>query len=433
MVAWILVPLLTGSVNTDIDMYFGNASPPAQPNSSSLYDANYIGVWPISESSTALKFQDVTAYNRHFVLGATTTKPTPGAAGLWNVAATFDGGDFASASVTNPYISGTMAATFEVWSKTSVTDAAYRWQMSIGAAAGSQARMMGQNGTTAYWAGYTNDESSAAAVTLSIWQHWVGVFDGAKVRLYRNGAQLSGPTTRAWNTANPGAGLQMGRGVGNSEYWNGSIGRMLIYSGTLDSARIMTEFKNQGSSSTFYAVGSTETFGDPNALSIVTGSVFYAQRPTVGIGGIANYSGLYVEDFTTATSESNAIRLEQVGKFNWNNDVSMYRTAVNELFVSGALYRKVNRYSVRTIVDNAYTASKRDSYLFFDTTADVLNAQLYTATSNDGYELAVKVVGANNLVVTPQGASTIDGAPSDTLAQWGTARYVVSGGNWYVF
>ena len=65
LVAWINIPALSSTTDTDIYMYYGNASASNQENITATWDANYVAVWHLKEdpSGTAPQMMDSTANN----------------------------------------------------------------------------------------------------------------------------------------------------------------------------------------------------------------------------------------------------------------------------------------------------------------------------------------------------------------------------------
>jgi hypothetical protein len=68
LIAWVLVPSLSGSADTDIYMYFGNSSVTSPTESpTDVWDSNYVGVWHLNEdpSGTAPQMKDSTSNGNH--------------------------------------------------------------------------------------------------------------------------------------------------------------------------------------------------------------------------------------------------------------------------------------------------------------------------------------------------------------------------------
>jgi len=51
LVAWVRIPFLSSTVDTDIYLYYGNPSATDQSNAAGVWDANYAGVWHLSETT----------------------------------------------------------------------------------------------------------------------------------------------------------------------------------------------------------------------------------------------------------------------------------------------------------------------------------------------------------------------------------------------
>ncbi|MCP3938249.1 MAG: DUF2341 domain-containing protein [Actinomycetia bacterium] len=52
LVAWVRIPSLSSTVDTQVYMYYGYASSPNQQNANGVWDANYEGVWHLNETVT---------------------------------------------------------------------------------------------------------------------------------------------------------------------------------------------------------------------------------------------------------------------------------------------------------------------------------------------------------------------------------------------
>jgi hypothetical protein len=93
LIAWVLVPSLSGSADTDIYMYFGNSSVTSPTESpTDVWDSNYVGVWHLNEdpSGTAPQMKDSTSNGNH---GTSAGSMTSGdqVAGMIGGALDFDG------------------------------------------------------------------------------------------------------------------------------------------------------------------------------------------------------------------------------------------------------------------------------------------------------------------------------------------------------
>ncbi len=88
--------------------------------------------------------------------------------------------------------------------------------------------------------------------------------------------------------------------------------------------------------------------------------------------------------------------------------------------------------NVITLTGN-YIATNSSSYILCDTASVAITVTLPLASSAEGFVLTVKNIdGANNVTVQAQGAETIDGSATDTLANLSAAGYLSDGSNWFV-
>ena len=67
IVAWVKIPSLSSSSDTEIYMYYGCGTADNQQNASGVWDDDYVGVWHLTESGngTADEFKDSTQYVNH--------------------------------------------------------------------------------------------------------------------------------------------------------------------------------------------------------------------------------------------------------------------------------------------------------------------------------------------------------------------------------
>jgi hypothetical protein len=151
----------------------------------------------------------------------------------------FDGSNDYAPIGTSQFPFGASPGTLSSWVRTNTISASYRWIVSYGQASGSQSRFLGFNGTTYYFGGYGND-ITASGVPLNTWFNMVGVYDGTNASMYINGALVSGPTAKSWNTVANNA--QIGRQTNASEYWSGNISQVQIYNRALTATEITQNF-----------------------------------------------------------------------------------------------------------------------------------------------------------------------------------------------
>ena len=102
-----------------------------------------------------------------------------------------------------------------------------------------------------FWGGASADGGS---VNLNTWQHIVGTFDGANLRLYKNGSLIAGP-----NSASPSSISLSSAAIGSrfgDFLFNGDVDEVRICSTARSAAWITTEYNNQNSPGSFITMGS---------------------------------------------------------------------------------------------------------------------------------------------------------------------------------
>ncbi len=114
LIAWVKVPTLSTSADTDIYVYYGNASSTDQWDPTNVWDSNYVLVQHMNGTSyTAL--DDSTSNNNDVT--AETGDPTYGSTGKIGAAVDFDGNDYVSMADSASLSSFTSAMTIQFWAK----------------------------------------------------------------------------------------------------------------------------------------------------------------------------------------------------------------------------------------------------------------------------------------------------------------------------
>jgi hypothetical protein len=151
----------------------------------------------------------------------------------------FDGSNEHAPMTTNGFPFGSSAGTISCWANVASVSAGFLWIVAYGNAAIGQSRFLGTNGNTYYYGGY-GDDITASGVTINTWFNMVGVYNGSTASIYVNGALVSGPTAKSWNTiANVSA---VARQTNGAEYWNGKIAQVLVYNQALSDAEVLQNF-----------------------------------------------------------------------------------------------------------------------------------------------------------------------------------------------
>ena len=288
LVAWVKVPTLSHTANTVIYMYYGNSGATDQQAATSVWDANYKGVWHLDEA-TGSSSADATSNGNN---AAPLNSPAQGAAKI-SGGLTFNGTTMED-NVSSTFSLGTVNVTMECWANLSSTSLHGAF-IKIGGTSPNQGYALGVGSGTFETAGnqiialYENARWIATGVTFTTgWHHFVLVidasgfphvyYDGTQVYTDANGAPLA-----------PSIITYIG-GYNNSanRHFGGILDEVCISSSVRSADWIKTEFNNQNLPSTFYSVGA-ETLLGPTITGFIPASGCANTTPVVITG--TNFTG----------------------------------------------------------------------------------------------------------------------------------------------
>lgn len=255
-VAWVEIPTLSGTADTIVYMYFGNAGASDQQNISGTWDSNFKGVWHLNDltESTSASL-DLTANNASTITG--------------KIGGAYDYTGGASDSCTSVNAVPTTAVdniTYEAWMKPDTVPA-----INIVLATGNEPNGIGfgvGNGIGAsgseIQAGYFGVGWANTDVLLkgaSQWDHVVFTRESGLEKFYLNGSDTGWGGTS--NTPNASANyLTIGcfRNGANVIYeYDGIIDEVRVSNTVRSSGWILTTYRNQNNPSEFYSYGGLET------------------------------------------------------------------------------------------------------------------------------------------------------------------------------
>ena len=282
LVAWVNVPNVSSSTDTDIYMYYGNSGASNQQQPTLVWDGNYKMVQHLKETTdgTAGAIKDSTSNNNN---GTDNNGPTLGATGQIDGAISFDGTDDSIDCGDLNEVGDVPVLTFEAWAEpltgvdgaiiSKYTGMTHRTHIYI-------------QGTTIYW-NISNSASSYAisSVTLNTWHHFAMVFDGSqinndsKLKCYLDGELqlLSFPDSPIPATAFFAGNLALGKQ--DTHFFNGTIDEVRISDIARSSDWIKTSYNNQNNPSSFFSLDSEESA--PVAPAVIGGVVFTVNKAAV--------------------------------------------------------------------------------------------------------------------------------------------------------
>ncbi|MHA2245220.1 MAG: DUF2341 domain-containing protein, partial [Candidatus Hodarchaeales archaeon] len=271
LVAWVNVPSLSGTLDTNITMYYGNNAIGDQTDLGSVWINNYAGIWHLSEdpsgSSPQIKDSTVNSFD-----GTSTGGMTSGdlVSGQIHKSIDFDGDNDYIDVGTNSSLKLTSAFTVEGWYN-GITDTVnedraplysngFDFNNDIGIRVqgfhqsdNKKARITYGNGTFLDFVESDND------IIENTWNHLATTYDGSTLKLYINGIKQIEEGT--WSIAYNSAAGYIGAYPSNAFHrFNGSLDEIRVSSVVRSSDWILTEYRNQNETTSFYSVSDEEVY-----------------------------------------------------------------------------------------------------------------------------------------------------------------------------
>jgi len=261
--AWVRMPVIDTGTNTTIYVVYGDPSRAVTPKPAGVFKASFAAVWHLDDALNAAAVADATGTHAGTATGLI---PTAQVGGQLAGGFSFDGSGTAYVTFTN-MLSGSNPHTMSAWVNQGQTSA-HSSVLAVGTNATDKARFLYANyqGQDTLGIGQYSDDwfPSGNDLRQQGWKYLVYTLEGSnrKVHVFVDGAEITGSPhtlTSAANTPNGGTGY-----IATAPSGFGAAGML----GTLDEVRIATvqrspqwigtEWNNQGSPGTFYAVGAEQ-------------------------------------------------------------------------------------------------------------------------------------------------------------------------------
>jgi sugar lactone lactonase YvrE len=278
LIAWVKVPSLSATTDTEINMYYGNPCISSDPSSSSTWNSDYIVDMHMDDNPTGTisnsSQQNFTASS----FGSMTSGDI--LTGKIGNGTDFDGSnDGFTMSDNNSLDLNTNDFTFSCWFK---TDAVSNYQTlfnkkpSGGGVTGFGAVYVNPNSQLTFYfkgAGTTQGGgTTTATVNANSWYSFHLTCDVAndEVEIYLNGSLVSTISVDAGSTLANGHHQYFGSFNTSSYPFNGVLDEMRIALTDFSADWIATEYNNQNSPSTFYSVSSQQNATNPLPVDLIS-------------------------------------------------------------------------------------------------------------------------------------------------------------------
>ncbi|MFW9912439.1 MAG: LamG-like jellyroll fold domain-containing protein, partial [Candidatus Thorarchaeota archaeon] len=292
LAAWVKIPLLSGSSDTAISMYYGNPLAPIVYDSGPVWDSGYLGVWHLSESGTGAldEYLDSSRYKNHGQggEGEATFVPTQvsGKIGFGQDFNDLDGNydliDCGDSPLWN--IDG-YQLTLEAWVQHDITPNTHIYGIMNhkGWYDGYSLWINNGEGSTLKPVfnvqGETHQLVGANDVTGGSWHHVVATYDGTLMRIYVDGVQdpnvLQKDDAILPSTSEQGFWIGHGdqpKDVGWSGEYEGQIDEVRISDVVRSASWIQTQFQNEDNPSSFFSVSAEQSSGYSESENIALDS-----------------------------------------------------------------------------------------------------------------------------------------------------------------
>lgn len=194
-------------------------------------------------SSTSNFALDMSGNNNHLGVNTSSAAPVISINGQIGGSATFTGA-LTGGSYATAINLGLTKWSVSLWAKmTAGYTSSFNFLVAGGTSGSSRNFYIGTNVTTGFiFVGFThggtnvNLQSTVYAPTAGIWQHLVGTFDGANIKLYFNGV-MDTPFAAAF-TPDTSASLSVGSAFSNAFFTTGSLDDVRIYNRALDATEV---------------------------------------------------------------------------------------------------------------------------------------------------------------------------------------------------
>ncbi|MFX0081313.1 MAG: LamG-like jellyroll fold domain-containing protein [Candidatus Hodarchaeota archaeon] len=266
LVAWVRIPSLSPLIDTQITMYYSNSTMSSRENPNGVWNANYKGVWHLSESSGLAR--DSTFYATHGTPSGGVTQGTSGQidGGYYcdGVDSKVDMGD----PVDGHLDFGTGSFTVETWiyrDGTMTSDqygAIFKGNGDVDNNEGWLMRFKGTNAVRFSGGDGINNVFnvySSNAITVDTWIHFVGVLDRSAGRayIYKDGQLIDSDTSITNGNINSARTLYLSEDWSTSYHFKGLFDEIRISNIAISSEWIETGYNNQYNPNSFYSIGTS--------------------------------------------------------------------------------------------------------------------------------------------------------------------------------
>lgn len=414
VIAWVKVPTLSSSANTELYMYYGNAGVAAQADAANVWDSNFKTVLHLGDGST------LSAASSTGINNGTITGPMSALAGKIGGAGCAHGTTQCSGTAAN-----TAGLTFTTFSSTTPTvsmwvkldNATVPQYQNVGALSQSNGLWLNNGKLDLYT---TSDHNANTSVGTGAWVHVAMTYDGTTIRYYYNGATDGTGSVSAFNYQING--LYKDNGFTN-ETLRGSIDEYRFSNAVRSAGWIATEYNTMNSPSTFYALGMEDVY---NAAA---GIVYYNADAATTVSVTPTYADLRFRPVLTADRTYTL-----AGALPINGDLSINPSgSANTLLVNagGHITASNGTISITRQGSNALSSLDiRPGGSDYNLSSKYLTIATGATLDATGAASSIAVTGTTGTLITFGGTFNV-GTTTTTISGNGTATLNSGAGSFY--
>ncbi|MGD9036657.1 MAG: DUF2341 domain-containing protein, partial [Syntrophobacterales bacterium] len=301
LVAWVEVRSLSGSQDTDIYIFYGNANAVDQwnPTGAGVWEPNYAGVWHLNETvddeqTTGTHFDSAWDYNDGSQNGNDEVDDPGGS--IAN-AQDFDGNDYIDIDTVAADMDPNKG-TYELWIKREFLDTVSSTQSVLMAERDSSNRItFSYIESTDVWrfrheGGATERmvERAAGEIPQNTWTYAVMTWDTTadEFKAYINDSQV-GTTQTGLGTCSTPTSVKLGTRSSLTEYYDGIIDEVRISKTARSAAWIATQHSNQSDPANFYIVDTNECDNSSGVFDNRTPITIHGYQVSGTSGSLTNF------------------------------------------------------------------------------------------------------------------------------------------------
>jgi hypothetical protein len=252
LIAWVRVPAISATVDTDFYLYYGDAVARV-PDPAGAWDASFKYVWHMAQDPSAGTVKDATATGAHATSSGSMTSTDLVAAIVGN-GIDFDGSND-RLLFTNSF-TGPGPHTIATWVSQRSSGSGDDTAIFVGTATTGDARILftSKSGGEIRLSFQSNTVDTNDDIRNVGWRHLVWTHDGAQSTLYLDGAHAYGPASPGGTNNTVGTSGEIGAHA-NGDWLNGQLDELRVSTVVRSTAWIRAEYQNQRPGSTFLTVG----------------------------------------------------------------------------------------------------------------------------------------------------------------------------------